>query len=284
MCRFIAYLGHPLILDDVLYKPQNSLIKQSIHARENVEPLNGDGFGMSWYVHQIDNSPAIFKTIQPAWNDMNLKHLAPKIYSTCFLAHVRAASSGEVNLLNTHPFKHKHISFMHNGDIGGFKKIKRHLRHDLSDEIYHSIKGQTDSEHFFAVFLDLLYKKHLPFNANNAAMILREALTYIENLAKKNEIKEPTYINAVVSDGKSMVAIRYVSEADKKPLSLYYSLGSYYEYHDGSCHMLPSNGNENGAVLIVSERLSSHKADWHEVPDNHILLVDQTLNVEIEPV
>ena len=84
VCRFIAYLGEPFVLHDILYKPDNSLIKQSVHAKEMEEPLNGDGFGISWYIPQIDNLPGVFKSIQPAWNDSNLETLSTKIFPVHF--------------------------------------------------------------------------------------------------------------------------------------------------------------------------------------------------------
>lgn len=49
MCRFVAYLGEPILAEDLITKPINSLIHQSYHAKEMAEPLNGDGFGMGWY-------------------------------------------------------------------------------------------------------------------------------------------------------------------------------------------------------------------------------------------
>ena len=49
MCRWLAYSGSPVRLDDLLYKPANSLVMQSKHARMGVETTNGDGFGVGWY-------------------------------------------------------------------------------------------------------------------------------------------------------------------------------------------------------------------------------------------
>jgi glutamine amidotransferase len=46
MCRLLAYLGTPIIIDKLLYQPKNSLITQSFDSKEREEPLNGDGFGI----------------------------------------------------------------------------------------------------------------------------------------------------------------------------------------------------------------------------------------------
>ena len=55
MCRFIAYLGKPIMADELLLKPANSLVHQSYSAGEMPEILNGDGFGVGWYAHSIPN-------------------------------------------------------------------------------------------------------------------------------------------------------------------------------------------------------------------------------------
>jgi len=277
VCRFIAYIGKPLILDEVLFKPINSLIKQSSHAREMKEPLNGDGFGLGWYAPDIDTNPALFKSIQPAWNDLNLKYLARKIRSNCFFAHVRSASMGGVSQDNCHPFQHKQYLFMHNGDIGGFDKIKRHIRRGLSDELYDFIQGQTDSEHFFALFLEKFNKSKISFNANQVSSLLIETIHEVEDLKKIHHSTEGSYINAAITDGNSMVAVRYISNPNDTPLSLYYTTGAQYECIEGRCHIHHNNNDENKIVLITSERLTDYHGEWYEIPVNHLLLVDNEL-------
>jgi predicted glutamine amidotransferase len=285
MCRFIAYMGNPLILDEVLFKPANSLVKQSTNALESTEPLNGDGFGLGWYAQEIDSTPALFKSVQPAWNDFNLKNLAEKIRSTCFFAHIRRASKGGVSQFNCHPFRYNQMLFMHNGDIGNFDKIKRHMRHELSDEIYSWINGQTDSEHLFALFIEYLLQSKLHFNADHAATIMLKTLHNVEQLKKKYKGDQTTKINAIITDGKNMTACRYTSNPDDKANSLYYALGSHYEYHDGHCHIIPTKDEEqNGVILIVSERLNTYKAEWQEVPANHILKIYDDLSITEVPI
>ena len=47
MCRWLAYSGSPVALEELLYKPAHSLIDQSLHSRLGVETTNGDGFGVA---------------------------------------------------------------------------------------------------------------------------------------------------------------------------------------------------------------------------------------------
>jgi glutamine amidotransferase len=281
MCRFIAYIGNPIILDDVLYKPKHSLIQQSIHAREKDERLNGDGFGVGWYAQEIDPSPAVYVSIQPVWNDRNLQSIAPKIRSNCFFAHVRAASAGGVNYFNTHPFHYKRFLFMHNGDIADFYRIKRYLRRQLSDEAYTWVQGQTDSEHMFALYIDIFNKNQCHFTAEEMGGALEETMSSVKAIQRAHHIRGVNYINTALTDGRSIVATRYISEKNKQPPTLYFSEGSYYLYDKGACQMRPTVTNENGAVLVVSEKLDSYRAEWQDIPANHMLLVRDNLSTQI---
>ncbi len=283
MCRFIAYVGNPILLDDILYKPRNSLIQQSIRARETEEPLNGDGFGIGWYAHEINVTPAIYASISPAWNDRNLHYMSKKIRSNCIFAHVRAASTGGVSFFNCHPFHYHRFLFMHNGDIADFAKIKRQLRRGLTDSTYSWIQGQTDSEHLFAKYIDIFNKRAYHYTAEEMADALIETIDEIKHLQHKQHVRGVNYINAAITDGRSIVAIRYVSNKKQKAPSLHFSEGSHFIYDNHACHMRPSTG-ENGAVLVVSEVLNSFKAEWQEIPTNHILLVRDDLSVKLSPI
>ena len=98
MCRWLAYTGSPILIHDLLYRPENSLIVQSLHSTLGVEPTNGDGFGLGWYTDRP--VPGVFRSAEPAWNDRNLKELAAQITSRCVLAHIRASTGSPVQQTN----------------------------------------------------------------------------------------------------------------------------------------------------------------------------------------
>jgi glutamine amidotransferase len=280
MCRFIAYRGKPILLDEVLHKPKNSLINQSAQAHEAEEPLNGDGFGLGWYKPEIDEEPGLFVSVRPAWNDRNLRYLCQKISTPAFFAHVRAASAGEVSESNCHPFHYKKYLFMHNGGIGGFHKIKRQLRRRLSDDIYDWIRGQTDSEHLFALFLENLKDRDARPTSHEMANVLHQTIREIQVMKKEAGVDEACYINCVITNGETMVGIRYVSDLNEEASTLYFSEGHHFECKDGVCMMRPGNPAEH-SVLIVSEKLTGSLEDWHEVPTNSICIVDEKLKVTL---
>ena len=104
MCRWLAYSGTPVLLEELLYKPAHSLIDQSLHSRLGVETTNGDGFGVGWYGE--GETPAVFKSVEPAWNDRNLHELARSVRSGLVFAHIRASTGTPVQQTNCHPFRH----------------------------------------------------------------------------------------------------------------------------------------------------------------------------------
>ena len=252
MCRFVAYLGsQPSLLSNIIINPENSLIHQSKSAKEGHFRVNGDGFGLAWYKQKMDPAPGIFKSIQPAWNDSNLMHMAGKIKSDCLLAHIRASTVGDVNFNNCHPFYYQQYAFVHNGTVHGFEKIRRQLLAKLDDDIFDAIKAQTDSEHLF--FLIMQYLKQPGLTLPQA--VFKAFNTILELLAKHDPTAQAK-LNIAITDGDQVITTRYANQ-ELTPLSLYYRIN-------------PSEDGDN--IIIASEPLDDNiDAAWHEVPHNHFV-------------
>jgi len=282
MCRLLAYKGTSIVIDELLFKPKNSLINQSINAKELEEPLNGDGFGLGWYSQEISNEPATFVSLNPAWSNRNLKNLAPKIKTECLIAHVRAASVGEVSEANCHPFQYKELLMAHNGGIENFSFIKRAMRSNLTDELYNWIKGQTDSEHIFAFLVNRIINENKSITPESVTEAFEYTFHTVKNQMNTYGIHEEAYLNMVVTNGHFIVATRYVTDPKEEPLTLYHSEGTRYVVEDGITRMeAPKDDDE--AVLIVSEKLTD-EANWTMIPKNHFVIVEPDLNVRIKPI
>jgi glutamine amidotransferase len=282
MCRLMAYKGTPIIMDKLLYQPKNSLVNQSSNAREIEEPLNGDGFGLGWYVHEFNQEPATFVSVNPAWSNRNLRSLAPRIKTECMIAHVRAASVGEVSESNCHPFQYKNLLMAHNGGVEEFNKIKRKLRAPLTDEMYTWIKGQTDSEHLFAYLINTLITQHKSVGVDEVVDSFEKTFVFVKKLMAEAGIQDAAYLNMVFTNGLFIVATRWVSDPNEEALTLYHSEGSRYVVEDGVTRMeAPSDDDQ--AVLIVSEKLTDD-GYWTMIPNNHFVIVEQSLNVRVRPI
>jgi glutamine amidotransferase len=283
MCRLLAYMGTPTTIDQLLYQPKNSLVNQSISAKEIEEPLNGDGFGIGWYVPELHEEPVTFVSVNPAWSNRNLKNLAPKVRTGCFIAHVRAASVGEVSESNCHPFQYKSLLMMHNGGVEEFSRIKRKLREPLSDELYNWIKGQTDSEHLFAYLLNqLLSDQDAAITPESVMSAFETLFSDLKRLMRDSGIDQPAYLNMVLTNGRFLVGTRYTTDSREEPLTLYHSEGGRYVVEDGFSRMVAPKDDDE-AVLVVSEKLT--EADyWTPIPPNHFVVVEPDLNVRIRAI
>jgi len=287
MCRFIAYTGAPILLADLLYRPLNSLIMQSYHAKERPEPLNGDGFGIGWYVPEVDPTPCVLRSVTPAWSNRNLQNLAAKTRAAHLFAHIRAASPGmSVMEANVHPFAYDRFMWMHNGSVADFHKVRRRLRESLKDEFYDMIGGTTDSEHAFALFLDNLHTSFADATPTRMREALVETIRRLNALTREAGITVPSYYNFAVSDGTSIVASRYCSAADTSGASLHYSRGTRFVCHPGGvCDMETIGEAETAsAVIISSEQLTADANDYPDVPDNYTITVLPDLTVKLERI
>ena len=283
MCRLLAYMGTPIVIDKLLYQPKNSLVNQSSNAREIEEPLNGDGFGIGWYVPDLHNEPVTFVSVNPAWSNRNLRNLAPKTRTECLIAHVRAASVGEVSESNCHPFQYKNLLMMHNGGVENFSRIKRKIREPLSDELYNWIKGQTDSEHLFAYLLNHLFSDQQNSVTPETVMdAFEKTFGDLKKMMIEQGIREPAYLNMLVTNGKFFVGTRYTTDPTEEPLTLYHSEGGRYVVEDGRSYMVAPQDDDQ-AVLVVSEKLTE-ESHWTAIPPNHFVVVERNLNVRVRPI
>jgi glutamine amidotransferase len=246
-------------LEAFLYQPEHSLIDQSLNAKLGTHTTNGDGFGVGWYGdgngHGGDE-PALYKGINPAWNDQNLRELSRHIRSGLIFAHIRASTGTPVQYTNCHPFRHGKWLWMHNGQIAGFTEVKRELVMAVDPELYPFIKGTSDTETFFFLALTFGLEQDPP------AAVAR-AVGFIEAACSRHGIEHPMRMSVAVSDGRSAWAFRYSSEG--VPPSLYYSTKvSTLREQLPDISIFRTLSDESR--LIVSEPLGELAGAWNEVP------------------
>lgn len=256
MCRLLGYLGSPILLDAILNKPEHSLIVQSYQPREMTAGLlNADGFGIGWYHPMRETEPFVYKQTMPIWNDVNLEQLSRYIESGCMVANVRSATAGQsVDLSNCHPFKYENLLFTHNGYIENFRKsLYKPIRSRLNDEAYLHIKGSTDSEHIFALFITEWQKGNVAID-----VAFHKTLTILKELADEYQVTFSA--NIIISDGKQLVASRFAHRTSVPSL--------YWVWDD---LQFPQS------VIIASEPL--FEGNWHTCAENSILIAN---NQDIE--
>jgi glutamine amidotransferase len=250
-------------LEDLLLKPTHSLIDQSLHSRLGATTTNGDGFGIGWY--GVGDTPGVFHSIEPAWNNRNLKELAAHLVSPLVFAHIRASTGGAIQETNCHPFRHGRWLWMHNGLIREFETVKRDLAFAVDPSLYPAIEGSTDSELFFYVALTFGLEDDPP-------TAVERAVGFIEETGRRHGVAHPIQMTVCTTDGTSVWAFRYSSEGSSR--SLFYSTRV-----DTLRAQYPDNpvlhGLSDETRIVVSEPLGDLEGAWNEVPESSYGVVQE---------
>jgi predicted glutamine amidotransferase len=257
MCRWLAYSGSPILLEALLYRPEHSLIDQSRHARMGVETTNGDGFGVGWYEPDAE-TPAVFRSIEPAWNDRNVREVASHVRSPLFLSHIRASTGTAVQQTNCHPFRYDKWLWVHNGLVRDFHLVKRDLSLAVDESLYPYIEGSADSETLFYLALTFGLEDDPP-------KAVERMVGFVEEVGRRHGVEHPIQMTIGTSDGKSVWAFRYSSEGDSRTLFYSTDVRTVRELHP-ELEVLQLVSDETR--IVVSEPLGDLSGAWNEVPES----------------
>lgn len=291
MCRVLGYLGSPISLNDLLYSPDSSLIKQSYESKM-LGMLNLAGFGVAaWDEHLAEpHLPVSYKTIEIPVFDSNLHSLTRKVKTHCALAHVRGvhlSHEAQIGQQNLHPFSFKGTPMVmaHNGDLAGFREMRYDLLEHIKPEIAAQISGSTDSEFMYALFLSQFDDPGQYQDPEDIVAALAGALGVIRKVRQRVGISTSSSTNLFVADGRNLVAVRFTfdfgcygpnfHEANLNYLSLWFTFGRDYGLHDNEWKMV--GGREHSdSIIISSEPLTVETSTWLEVPEYSALYVSSS--------
>ncbi|THD83016.1 class II glutamine amidotransferase [Aliigemmobacter aestuarii] len=254
MCRWAAYIGAPIFLEEIISRPGHSLIHQSHCATQCHSAINADGFGVAWYGERPE--PGLYRDVMPAWSDPNLRSLTAQVRSGLFLAHVRASTGTATSRNNCHPFAVGRWCFMHNGQVGGYDGFRRCAEMLIPDELYPFRRGATDSE---ALFLAAL-AEGLDRDPKGA---LARAVARLEALSREKGTAPHMRLTAAFSDGRRLYAVRHATD-DHAP-TLYHR---WSETRQGRA--------------VVSEPLETDEDGWQEIPPGSFCTFEGD-EVHVEP-
>jgi predicted glutamine amidotransferase len=263
VCRWLAYSGSPVLIEELLYKPKHSLIVQSLLSQLGAEETNGDGFGIGWYGAQ--EVPALFHSVEPAWNDRNLRELSGHITSGLLFAHIRASTGSPVQQTNCHPFRHGRWLWMHNGFIHDFTNVKRDLVLEIDPSLYPEIEGTTDSETFFHLALTYGLEDDPP-------AAVERAVGLIEAVGERHGVEHPIQMTVATTNGERVWAFRYSSVGKSRSLFHSTDVATLRAQHPDNpvLHELSDESR-----LIVSEPLGDLAGAWNEVPESSYGVVQE---------
>ena len=262
MCRWMAWLGQPVLIEELLFKTQHGIVDQSLHARMGAEPTNGDGFGLGWY-DEGGARPAVYRSVSPAWGDANLRELAGHIESPLFIAHVRAAIGSPVQQTNCHPFRRGQWLFTHNGFIADFELLRRELMLAVDPALFADVHGSTDTEVVFHLALTFGLEED-PIGA------LERTVGLIEEAARQQGIAGAVQASFGVSDGTSLWCVRYATEGPARTLFASADVDAVRSLHPDNPRLQRLSPDDR---LIVSEPVSDLPGIWQEIPEGTAVTV-----------
>ncbi|MGZ4649790.1 MAG: class II glutamine amidotransferase [Kineosporiaceae bacterium] len=275
MCRWLAYSGTPILLEELLYQRDHSLIDQSLHSRMGVETTNGDGFGVGWYgvegaapvvrTTRDPGTPIVFHGIEPAWNDRNLRELARSTSSGHFLAHIRASTGTPVQQTNCHPFRYDRWLWQHNGGIRNFEAVKRDLVLAIDPDLYPSITGSTDSEVMFYLALTFGLRE-------DPVAAVERMVGFVEATGRRHGVDNPIQMTVGTTDGERLFAFRYSSEGKSRTLFFSTAISTLrFMYPENEIFQKLSDETR----IVVSEPLGDLVGAWNPVPESSFGIVEK---------
>ena len=289
MCRALLYLGEPVLLDNLLFRPDSALVRQS-YMPKMLHLLNLAGFGMrAWDPGSRDpDLPFSYASDALPVFDRNLKGLAEKIAASCVLAHVRGVAYDtrvEISVQNVHPFQFAGVplALAHNGDLARFPEMRPALLRHVKPEFARQVRGSTDSEWIYALLVSMLENPHERPSGDELHAALEQSLRILRQSRKELGIATASPLNLFLTDGLQLAAVRYCFDFGCYPedpaefvaghlnyYSLWYTAGRDYGLHDGEWKMI--GGSENAtSVLVASEPLTRDTNAWVEVPEYSML-------------
>ena len=271
MCRWMAWMGQPVLIEEALFNSPHGIVDQSLHARMGAEPTNGDGFGLGWY--GAGEGPGIYRSVSPAWADANLRELAAHLESPLFIAHVRAAIGSPVQQTNCHPFRKGRWLFVHNGYLAGFHEVRRALMLAIDADRFPDVEGSTDTEVVFHLALTLGLEED-PIGA------LERTVGTIEEVAERHGIAGAVQATFGVSDGECLWAVRYASEGPARSLFASCDAGAIQSLYPENPRFRRLRADDR---MIVSEPFSDLPGVWQEIPQGTVVAVRQGSELEQRP-
>ncbi|MCE7003635.1 class II glutamine amidotransferase [Kibdelosporangium philippinense] len=224
-----------------------------------------DGTGLGTF--DAEGRPLVEKQAFAAYADRQFAREAKERESRTFIAHVRYASTGRIDVRNTHPFCQNDRLFAHHGVITGLDSLDEELG-DYRD----LVTGDTDSERFFA-----LVTKHIDQRGGDVAGGVAAAARWVAgNL--------PLYaINLILTTATELWALRYPDTHGLLVLDRAAG-GPHHDRHldhaspAGTVRTRSGDLAQHPSVIVASERMDEDPG-WHEVRPGELIHVDESLTL-----
>jgi len=290
MCRLFGFRSNVVSgAHRSLVAAENALARQA--------QAHKDGWGIGYF---IGEEAYIMKSDTGAAEDERFDRISRRLQSHAFVVHVRRATVGQVDHLNSHPFRHGNWVFAHNGTLFEFEQLRERMMAETLPHLRDLVFGATDSEHLFYYLISALAKAGVPDGGRGsiapdiAAGALRGALAKLYSWADESGIQAPL-INFILTNGRIFLAQR-------AGIALYLASQKVFcrDYEDCAepnkicmdvARPLERLWAESGVrrptrrvnhLTVASEPIGDESI-WEPVPDGALVVLDEALEMALYP-
>jgi predicted glutamine amidotransferase len=213
-----------------------------------------DGFGAVFYFKNRDKT--IIKSLE---NPFTLKEKIDENFNSDLnisLMHLRKSTIGAPSLVNTHPFIHDNISFIHNGSIAKGVGVPY-------KEMSPVCLGETDSERFLMKIISLKDGGLSTFDAYKETV-----------LDIMNKYEDYYSLNSVITEGGEIYAVRVLNEKHVRAKETFFD--DYFTLYLGV--------DDDKNVYISSEALADSSISWKLLPNYTIVKIDKENSIKIDNI
>jgi predicted glutamine amidotransferase len=290
MCRLFGFRSNVVSgAHGSLVAAENALARQA--------QAHKDGWGIGYF---IGEEAYIMKSDTGAAQDERFDRITRRLQSHAFVVHVRRATVGQVDYLNSHPFRHGNWVFAHNGTIYGFEEMRTRMLGEIAPHLKPLVFGVTDSEHLFYYLVSALAKAGLPDGGRGnvdpeiAANALRHAMSKLFKWAEELGVEAPL-INFILTNGRVFFAQRagialYMAsqkvfchdyevcpEPNKICMDVVRPIERLWDQRAG-----PRPTRRVNHLTIASEPIGKESI-WETVPDGALVVLNEALELALYP-
>ena len=302
MCRVLAYIGPEVPLENLLLKPENSLINQTLDPEAHPQlQLAGWGFGI-WSEHLLHpEKPLIYRRPSAAFYDDNVEGVIPGLQASTLLAHVRAADYNAAVVLadeNCHPFSYQGTPWIvaQNGDLPNWILLQRELLRHCKDTYLEQMRGTTDTEFLYVLLLSLIEDN----SDEGVQRAFEEMLGHIVQAMKDLDLVALTKLKMALVSPNRIIGVNFGSghQGETDPAGdwrelrksgpgtddfalsmllepMYLMAGRHVQDDDTSQGFEACSVEEATSVMFASEPLTEGDDDWAHVEFGEIVFLEK---------
>ncbi|HZF49616.1 MAG TPA: class II glutamine amidotransferase [Polyangiaceae bacterium] len=278
MARLVGFISNrPDIGNRAIELEARNLI---IRNKPDVVPGWGVGFYQNGEIllkrRPIDDRPEI-----------SLADMTKDLRADLLLAHVRMGTVGGSRTENTHPFRYRQWLFAHTGTIEAFPKIRSRMSDSLPQFLQRDVRGDTDSEILFHLFLSFLHDAgqldRPVVDPATSSKALRSCISLVDRLCAEEGIG-PSAMNILVSSPEYLVAVHGGAKMAYRVYRGRHDFERLFGEGEMGRMRLPDFAQSQLAMVASDFEDDALPAEWTPVEGRAIVTFTRVNEPSVEPI